>query len=819
MITSYYIQRKSQYKQNLQIAVLLQSLLLMSKVIKIGNLTIDPKDGYVFDTIATSSVADSAAETLDIKGLDLSSWDDGRGYVNWEHSLEEVDGKSKKVENPAKQVGAIVYSKKIYTKDDCSNEREALYWERAGEHPYVYAICQLFDTAGHPEAIRLAAILRAQTKYGPTHKIGTSIEGATISRDEKNPSILKETIGKALAVTIKPANKVCHVGTLADDNAPKEFQPSKEEKDLLADLVDKSENDDLINFGSEPSLDSIDNLAEGLNKAITAGNYNAAPGMLTGGAALQREYIDGVHKSVLKAALRDWGDRLFNKAEFKAFVKHKLPEVSDEFIDHFVDAIDDYNIKNKILKTETTPVYNLNDLKFKLDYIDIELRKAIDNIQNPQFTGYTLPLVYSMSVRVGNDFQPAGRYMVYNNKLTHLEDYHGLLNRLLPEGPLDEANMSRIQGLMRVPDIKIEGNPVNWNENNDGNGGETELDNEATEMSNSIPAKYPVVQPSVFLYHRLGMDQPITIECHNGEYLANGIKLTDEEVQIMLDNLNHEVATIRYKNDLSSELDDQVVKMEESIGGVFEDLIKNEMDVDDAMQALRAAVKSGHLPPEVERAMTKHVYTDTMGPIGNKYAFNKYMQKNANKPGVHVGFDGNNLKAINDTFGHEAGNHAIRAISQASREAMDETMGSEKAGKVFRTPENDTIFRSGGDEFNAVLPSHEHAAVFARKLHQKLEALPPINGAHKISVSMGIGHNPEMADKALYEAKKQKVDETGKPKFKIGQAPSFAHSLMPGHEGAIPLHNPAQAAVHSTITSIQNDSKPQGQQPSQPQAA
>jgi GGDEF domain-containing protein len=166
--------------------------------------------------------------------------------------------------------------------------------------------------------------------------------------------------------------------------------------------------------------------------------------------------------------------------------------------------------------------------------------------------------------------------------------------------------------------------------------------------------------------------------------------------------------------------------------------------------------------------------------------------------------DGNDFSKINNSFGHAAGDSAIKAFGTAAREAMDETVGT-KNGKLFR---------NGGDEFVAHVPSHEHAAQFSRALSEKLHALAPIGGTHKLSMSFGFGPDPHTADKALYEAKKQKIAAPGalrqvgqklgiagdKRQFKVGQVPNLAHSLMPGHEGPMPIHDAAQHAVHATTT-------------------
>jgi GGDEF domain-containing protein len=184
-----------------------------------------------------------------------------------------------------------------------------------------------------------------------------------------------------------------------------------------------------------------------------------------------------------------------------------------------------------------------------------------------------------------------------------------------------------------------------------------------------------------------------------------------------------------------------------------------------------------------------------MTGLGNKYA--SYRFKEQKKPGVYVGLDGTDFSAVNNAFGHEVGDAAIKTYGGAVRSALDEAAPG--VGKAFR---------AGGDEMMVHLPSHEHAARFARALHQHLDAVPPIQGVHKLSAGMGIGLDPQRADQALYAAKEQKYlpgqehlpARERKRAFPVGQAPNMAHSLVPGHEGPIPLNDAHAAGVQHLLT-------------------
>lgn len=374
-------------------------------------------------------------------------------------------------------------------------------------------------------------------------------------------------------------------------------------------------------------------------------------------------------------------------------------------------------------------------------------------------------------IKVGKDGKvvrhPAGRFLTAGNHLHILEDYHNLLGRHLDEGPLDLDKFHQIHDLHNSQYLHVA------NQADIDAGVHPELLPEA--KLDPLPPK----RPSSFEYKHNGSDQTDHIEFKDGVPHYNGVPTTHTHINSLLQNVQQGLGAIRYKQDRGS----AIKKME----GILEILLKTDTtDLTDAFSKLRELVKAGHLDPAHERILANYVYKDPMvDTIGNKFAYGDFMARP--RPGVHVMMDGNDFKSINDRFGHQMGDDAIKAMGKAAREAMDETS---KDGKLFRI---------GGDEFAAHLPDHESAAKFARAYRSKLEAIPAIGGSHRLSMSFGFGADPESADKALYEAKKQKyTPETAnleesqrRSLFPKGNAPSLAHSLVPGSEGPIPLDAPA----------------------------
>lgn len=315
--------------------------------------------GMVIDGAATVEVFDKSGEVLDVEGSDWSDADKGVMPLTWEHQNEDSPGHT-----ALDVVGKVTSYKKIFKAGDCENDRQREYWD-AIKYPFVYITGRLYDTAGHPAAIALAAIIRDHVANGERPMVGYSVEGATL---EKEGQRLKSTIIRKVTLTVKPCNAMATTGLIFDPNAPEAFpkESESEPEDLLEQIkVEKSEVEGRRLGGASMIGNPV--LFDRLAKTTTAGSYNAAPGSLTGGAALQVEDAGRRRRSlaVIKSILRDYKPEY---GSLRDFVKAQLPDASDEFLDHFDALVGE--LKLKLRKGDLVDAKNLFERKKALDFVD-----------------------------------------------------------------------------------------------------------------------------------------------------------------------------------------------------------------------------------------------------------------------------------------------------------------------------------------------------------------------------------------------------------------------------------------------------------------
>lgn len=348
-----------------------------------------------------------------------------------------------------------------------------------------------------------------------------------------------------------------------------------------------------------------------------------------------------------------------------------------------------------------------------------------------------------------------GRLLTLGNHLKIVDDHHGELAEKLKEGQMHDGHLESLAQLSNSPHHEVEtlyniysGNrPDLWHPSYGG----------------TKPQEKPIHK---WVYQREGIE-PAEVEIRGDLSFVNGEEVPLHRVAAMLESAKQGQATIDYHTSLR--------KNDNPFGSPHE-----------ALAHLDQLVRSGAVDPRAVEALRSHIFTDPMtdGKLGNKYAHDDWKARNPNHGGVVVMADANNFKMVNDMYGHEAGDKAINHMGHAVRAALDEAHPEAKG------------WRLGGDEMAFHFPDSDSAHRFLRSAQTHLDKIQPVEGKHKLSVSFGLGTNHEEADKALYEAKKQKYnpeDMIGtdsrkwQSKYEPHNTPHFAHSLLPGAAGPVPL--------------------------------
>jgi GGDEF domain-containing protein len=183
----------------------------------------------------------------------------------------------------------------------------------------------------------------------------------------------------------------------------------------------------------------------------------------------------------------------------------------------------------------------------------------------------------------------------------------------------------------------------------------------------------------------------------------DGSDVSREEVQAMLDKAKKGAAKITYvKPPAFADFKKSALRAFEAFAS-----LRKAAPLNDVFANLRGLVDAGHLHPEHYDSLRRELYQDEMIPsLGNKRAYRDFMAGNEAKGGVHVMLDGDGMKAINDTHGHEAGDKAIQSLGNSLRSAIDQSVGQDNA----------KAHRFGGDEFHFWTKTPEQAHLVLRQL-------------------------------------------------------------------------------------------------------
>lgn len=156
------------------------------------------------------------------------------------------------------------------------------------------------------------------------------------------------------------------------------------------------------------------------------------------------------------------------------------------------------------------------------------------------------------------------------------------------------------------------------------------------------------------------------------------------------------------------------------------------------------------------QAVKEQAITDGMTGLYNRRYFEEFIKKEAirsnrqNQKFTVIGLDLDHLKQINDTYGHNYGDIAIKTIAEVLKNSCRSI---------------DIAARMGGEEFNVILPGvdSQGGLVFAERIRKTIESIPLEKIGH-VTASIGVGtyfeHSEdidellELVDNAMYNSKR-----------------------------------------------------------------
>lgn len=196
--------------------------------------------------LASTEVRDKQGEIILQHGMDLTPIDQKQGYFNFDHKSG--------VEN---LIGVI---------DGYNKSKEGLYVEGRlfKNHDKAKAVYQVMQSLGKSDRGR----------------VGLSVEGKILQRDEQNPRIIKKCQIKNVAVTFNPVNQ-----------------------DTYADLIKSLSGSDIefalekqlpVDVGADAKVFTSAEVIDLISKALSVGSAYASstPSQLSGGDALAQEDLE-----------------------------------------------------------------------------------------------------------------------------------------------------------------------------------------------------------------------------------------------------------------------------------------------------------------------------------------------------------------------------------------------------------------------------------------------------------------------------------------------------------------------------------------------
>lgn len=214
--------------------------------------------------LASTPNTDQQGEKIDLKGLDLSPIDEGKGLFNFDHK-----------KGPENLVGII----DTYKKSDNG----------------LYLGGYLFQN--HDRAKSLYQIMSSLNK-SDRGRMGMSVEGVIKERKGKDGKIIAKAQIHSCALTMNPVNTDTYIN-LVKSLTEVSFDNGELTEDVIPSILPSEPQGTFINEVKALSF-TTDQVVALLTKALSVGGEYASskPGDLSGGAALAQEDLDSKKKKM-----------------------------------------------------------------------------------------------------------------------------------------------------------------------------------------------------------------------------------------------------------------------------------------------------------------------------------------------------------------------------------------------------------------------------------------------------------------------------------------------------------------------------------------